>query len=118
MLRSRKLRGQRAAALYQARLALPRLNFSHQTDFKPVILESEAIMNNSPPSLALVVEDDQFQREVLADLLKDENMDVIQCESAEAAELVIANFGAGLKLLVTDVVLAGDATGIELARLG
>jgi DNA-binding response OmpR family regulator len=45
----------------------------------------------------LFVEDDQFQREILTDLLKAENMDVIQCESAEAAELVIAKVGAELK---------------------
>ena len=73
-------------------------------------------MNSSIPSLALVVEDDQFQREILTDLLKTENMDVIQCESAEAAELVIAKVGAELKLLVTDVRLAGHGNGIELAE--
>ena len=38
------------------------------------------------PPVALVVEDDELQREILSDFLKDENMDVIQCESAEAAE--------------------------------
>jgi hypothetical protein len=43
-------------------------------------------------------------------------MDVIRCESAEAAELVIANFGFELRLLVTDVRLAGDSSGIELAQ--
>jgi DNA-binding NtrC family response regulator len=73
-------------------------------------------MNSSVPSLALVVEDDQFQRESLGELLKDENMDVIQCESAEAAELMIATFGAELKLLVTDVNLAGHGSGIGLAE--
>ena len=73
-------------------------------------------MNSSNPSLALVVEDDQYQREILTDFLKAENMDVIQCESAEAAELVIAKVGAELKLLVTDVRLAGQGNGIELAQ--
>ena len=48
----------------------------------------------SPP--ALVVEDDELQREILSEFLKDENMDVIQCESAEAAELIIARVGAEL----------------------
>jgi DNA-binding NtrC family response regulator len=80
------------------------------------MIGSEATMNSSIPSLALVVEDDQFQREILTDLLKTENMDVIQCESAEAAELVIAKVGAELKLLVTDVRLAGHGNGIELAE--
>ena len=43
-------------------------------------------------------------------------MEVIQCEGAEAAELVIAKVGAELKLLVTDVRLAGPGSGIELAK--
>lgn len=72
-------------------------------------------MNNVVPSLALVVEDDQFQREMLSDLLKDEHMDVIECESAEAAEVVLTQVGPTLRLLVTDVELAGLETGIELA---
>ncbi len=54
----------------------------------------------SPPPIALVVEDDELQREILCDFLKDEHMDVIQCESAEAAELIIARVGAELSLLV------------------
>ena len=35
----------------------------------------------------LLVEDDALQREVLADLLKDEGFEVIECSTAEAAEL-------------------------------
>jgi two-component system, cell cycle response regulator CpdR len=72
-------------------------------------------MNKAVPSLALVVEDDQFQREMLSDLLRDEHMEVIACESAEAAELVLEEVGALLHLLVTDVELAGRENGIELA---
>jgi CheY-like chemotaxis protein len=68
------------------------------------------------PQLALVVEDDQLQREVLSDLLSGENMDVIQCESAEAGELVLARVGLELSVLVTDVTLAGRKNGLELAR--
>ena len=48
----------------------------------------------SVPMLALVVEDDEVQRQTLSGQLKRENMDVIECESAEAAELVIARCGA------------------------
>jgi two-component system cell cycle response regulator CpdR len=86
--------------------ATSRLN----TDTQP-----EATMNNLVPSLALVVEDDQFQREMLSDLLRDEHMEVIACESAEAAELVLEQVGDSLCVLVTDVELAGTETGIELA---
>ena len=67
------------------------------------------------PPVALVVEDDELQREILSDLLKDENMEVIQCESAEAAELIIARVGAELSLLVTDFRLAGEGTGLDVA---
>ena len=68
------------------------------------------------PQLALVVEDDLLQREALCELLSGENMDVIQCESAEAGELVLAKVGPDLAVLVTDVKLAGHMTGLELAE--
>ena len=73
-------------------------------------------MNLAVPSLALVVEDDPLQREVLSDALKQDNLDVILCESAEAAELVVARFGFELSVLVTDVELAGRGDGVELAN--
>ena len=66
------------------------------------------------PPIALVVEDDELQREILSEFLKDESMDVIQCESAEAAELIIARMGTELSLLVTDFRLAGKGTGADV----
>jgi DNA-binding NtrC family response regulator len=65
---------------------------------------------------ALVVEDDTLQREALADLLKDEGLEVIECITAEAAELVVASTGSELKALVTDVSLSGEMSGVELAQ--
>jgi CheY-like chemotaxis protein len=65
---------------------------------------------------ALVVEDDTLQREALADLLKDEGLEVIECTSAEAAELVVASAGPELKALITDVSLSGEMSGVELAQ--
>jgi DNA-binding NtrC family response regulator len=65
---------------------------------------------------ALVVEDDTFQRETLTDLLKDEGLEVIECTSAEAAELVVASTGSELKALVTEVSLSGKLSGVELAQ--
>ena len=38
----------------------------------------------------LLVEDDSLQREVLSDLLKDEGFEVVECATAEAAELMIS----------------------------
>ena len=68
------------------------------------------------PPLALVVEDDETQRESLMEFLREEAFDVVGCVSAEAAELVIGGVGADLALLVTDHRLAGLGTGVELAH--
>src|ERR1700751_1448682 len=67
------------------------------------------------PPLILIVEDDPLQREVLAELLRSKNIDVIECASAEAAELVIGRSGAELSALISDVMLPGQS-GVELAR--
>jgi DNA-binding NtrC family response regulator len=66
--------------------------------------------------IALVVEDDPFQRAFLADLLKEEGLEVVECPSAEAAELVLVATGTELRALVTDVNLAGGMSGVELAQ--
>ena len=49
--------------------------------------------------IALVVEDDPFQRETIVTLLEESEMDVIQCESGEAAELVLEHVGGCLTTL-------------------
>jgi DNA-binding NtrC family response regulator len=66
--------------------------------------------------IALVVEDDPFQRAFVADLLKDEGLQVVECASAEAAEFVLVSTGNELRALVTDVNLAGDMSGVELGH--
>ena len=67
--------------------------------------------------LALVVEDDPVQRETIVTLLEGSDMDVIQCESGEAAEMVLEHVGGCLTTLLTDVSLAGSMDGIELAQI-
>jgi DNA-binding NtrC family response regulator len=64
--------------------------------------------------MVLLVEDDILQRAALADFLRSEGLEVIECGSAEAAELVIATSGAELRLVVTDNQLNGDMTGVQL----
>jgi DNA-binding NtrC family response regulator len=64
----------------------------------------------------LLVEDDAFQREILADVLKDEGFEVIECTTAESAELIIASTGTELQALITDHNLAGKMSGAELAQ--
>jgi DNA-binding NtrC family response regulator len=68
------------------------------------------------PYTALVVEDDAMQRGLLSLLLEESDMKVIQCESAEAARLVLEHSGGWLSIMVTDVELAGVMTGLELAE--
>ena len=76
-------------------------------------------MGQSKPfrATALVVEDDATQREMIALLLEESEFDVIQCESAEAAALVLDRSGSTLSLLMTDVNLAGSMSGVELAGI-
>lgn len=66
---------------------------------------------------ALVVENDEVQRTLVSVLLEESDMDVIQCESAEAAILVLEESGAHVSLVFTDVELAGVMDGIELAHI-
>ncbi|MES2193695.1 MAG: response regulator [Pseudomonadota bacterium] len=65
----------------------------------------------------LVVEDDHIQREMLGLLLEESQCEVIECESAEAAEMVLQRCGENLALMMTDVGLAGPMNGVELAHI-
>lgn len=72
-------------------------------------------MQNTVKHMALVVEDDADQRELVSALLEECDMAVIQCESAESAEVVLERVGGNLSMIFADVNLAGAMTGIELA---
>jgi CheY-like chemotaxis protein len=74
-------------------------------------------MGQSTPfkPIALVVEDDELQRELVVTLLEESEMGVIQCESAEAALGVLERMGGCLSMMFTDVNLSGAIDGIELA---
>jgi DNA-binding NtrC family response regulator len=76
-------------------------------------------MGQSKPlrATALIVEDDALQREMISLLLEESRFDVIECESAEAAELVLERRGYSLSFMMTDVQLAGRMNGVELAHI-
>jgi len=67
--------------------------------------------------VALVVEEDARQRASIATLLEESEVQVIQCESGEAAELVLDHVGGCLVALIADVDLAGRMDGLELAQI-
>lgn len=66
--------------------------------------------------VALVVEDDPAVRNLATAVLEETDLDVIACESAEAAISVLERSGVNVALLFADVRLGGPMDGIALAR--
>jgi DNA-binding NtrC family response regulator len=73
----------------------------------------EELMDRQP--LAIVVEDDDNQRALLSTLLEESEMEVLECDSAEAAISVLDRIGESVCFLFTDVKLAGRMSGAALA---
>ena len=69
---------------------------------------------NSNP-VALVVEDDNDQRELIGAIMEESDVQVIECESGEAAMEVMEIVGERAVFLFADVGLAGVMDGVELA---
>jgi DNA-binding NtrC family response regulator len=67
--------------------------------------------------IALIVEDDVLQRELVVVLLEESEMSVIQCQSAEEALRVLEKMGGWVSMMFTDVNLAGKIDGVELTHL-
>ena len=67
--------------------------------------------------VALVVEENARHRASIVTLLEESELQVIQCESGEAAELVLDHVGGCLIALIADVDLAGRMDGLELAQI-
>ena len=65
---------------------------------------------------ALVVEDDAMQRQMISVLLQDSGFEILQCDTAEAAMVILEEVGHDLTLLVADVQLNGDMPGSRLAN--
>jgi DNA-binding NtrC family response regulator len=66
--------------------------------------------------IALVVEVDHEQRALVAMLLEETDLQVIECDSAEAALAVMAMKGDRMAMVFTDIGLAGRMDGVELAQ--
>ena len=52
--------------------------------------------------VTLLVEDDVLQSEVMADVLKDDGFEVVECSTSNAAELIVATSGTELCARITD----------------
>jgi len=63
----------------------------------------------------LIVEDDAELRHLTAALFEDEQMDIIECESAEAALATLLIGGREVAMIFADVRLPGAMGGVDLA---
>jgi len=66
--------------------------------------------------IALVVEADRDERALVSTLLEESDMQVIECDSAEAALAVVERKGDQMAMVFTDEKLAGQMDGVALAR--
>ena len=63
----------------------------------------------------LLVEDEPALRSIYVRLLQSQGYNVLDAESGEAAERLIAQHGSGIDVLITDMIL-GNMNGLELSR--
>jgi len=69
-----------------------------------------------PRRTALVVEDDAELRWLSATLLEESDLDIVECESAEAALAVMLMRGPEVAMIFADIRLPGVMDGVDLAR--
>jgi len=65
---------------------------------------------------ALVVEDDPELRWLTATLLEESELDIVECESAEAALAIMLIRGPDVMMIFADIRLPGVMDGVDLAR--
>src|SRR5262245_66575428 len=74
------------------------------------------IMAQATRPIALVVEANREERALVSTLLEESEMQVIECDSAEAALAVVERKGHQMAMVFTDVGLAGRMDGVALAQ--
>lgn len=67
--------------------------------------------------VALVIEDDEPLRELMAEILADEGMAIVQAESADAGLLKLEASASSIKVVVSDIMMPGKLNGIALAEI-
>src|SRR5262249_60990364 len=88
----------------------PRLMSGERPEGNPTMAQAQPKRRT-----ALIVEDDAELRSLTAALLEEEQLDTIECESAEAALAVLLIGGQGVARSFADVRLPGAMDGIDLA---
>ena len=71
--------------------------------------------NKAPSLRVLLVEDDVQVAEVVEAMLSDFGHTVLRAEHADAA-LTVLQAGADIDLMLTDLIMPGDKSGVDLAR--
>lgn len=66
--------------------------------------------------MALIVEDDAELRLLTTMVLEESELDIIECESAEAALATMLLRGQNVAMIFADIRLSGVMDGIDLAR--
>ena len=65
--------------------------------------------------IALIVEDDAEVRQLMKMVIEEAELDIIECESAEAALATMLLRGKEVAMIFADVRLSGEVDGIGLA---
>ena len=72
--------------------------------------------SKTPRRVILIVEDDRDIRSLTVALFEDSDLEIVECESAEAALAVMLLRGAEATMIFADIQLAGAMDGVDLAR--
>jgi CheY-like chemotaxis protein len=70
----------------------------------------------TPRRLVLVVEDDDDLRALIVALFEESDLEIVECESAEAALAVMLLRGVEAAMIFADIRLSGAMDGVDLAR--
>jgi CheY-like chemotaxis protein len=86
--------------------------------FLRLVTHREEIMGRAKTTrrLVLIVEDDAELRALIVALFEDSDLEVVECESAEAALAVMLLRGLDAAMIFADIRLSGAMDGVDLAR--
>jgi two-component system, response regulator PdtaR len=82
----------------------------------PTVPDFFGVKNMSDQIFVLVAEDEELVRLVIAETLRDEGLEVMEAEHAEAALGVLEQHAARIHVLFTDIQMPGSMDGLALAH--